>query len=60
VNKWRVSLPVLGLIDTAAAKAEFDPIPSVKMQIGKPMLEAQKPKQGVFDEDDLEDVASAV
>jgi GT2 family glycosyltransferase len=60
VNKWRVSMPILGLIDAAAEKAEFWPIPGVKMEIGKPMLGQKKPQQGVFDEDELEDIASAV
>jgi hypothetical protein len=31
-NKWRVSRPVLGLIDTAAEKAGFWPVPTKKAE----------------------------
>jgi hypothetical protein len=59
VNKQRVSAPVLGLIDLASEKAGYDPIPAVKTELGKPMLQ-QKPvaaTQPALDDDDLEDAA---
>ncbi len=63
VNRWRVSLPVLGLIDSAAEKAGFDPIPSVKTELGKPMLGANAKssrKMVASPSDDLEDAAPAM
>jgi hypothetical protein len=58
VNKQRISVPVLSLIDVAAEKAGYDPIPAVKTELGKPML-APKPVRPVVDDDDLEDAAIA-
>jgi hypothetical protein len=58
VNKWRVSRPVLGLIDAAAHKAGFDPIPAVKVEPGQPLLKPKKPKKpGALAEDEFEDIA---
>ncbi|CAN5649766.1 hypothetical protein BH09PLA1_BH09PLA1_32690 [soil metagenome] len=59
VNKQRVSAPVLGLIDVASEKAGYDPIPAVKTELGKPMLQPKPAAtmQPALDDDDLEDAA---
>jgi glycosyltransferase involved in cell wall biosynthesis len=62
VNKSRVSAPILGLIDAAAAQARFDPVPAVKTEPGRPLLQPKPPKPAgaLADDDDLEDAAAAV
>jgi hypothetical protein len=42
IDKWHCTAPVLGLIDFAAEKMGYDPIPSVRVKQGEPLL-APKP-----------------
>ena len=41
VNKWLCTSPVLGLIDLAAEKGGYDRIPSRKVAMGQPLLDAK-------------------
>jgi hypothetical protein len=61
VNKQRVSAPVLALIDIASEKSGYDPIPAVKHELGKPMLEPKPASVATpaVDDEDLEDAAIA-
>jgi len=68
VNKWRVSRPVLGLIDASAEKAGFYPVPSKPAPAQSSAAEATKPHAAATarpaaqpahgEADDLEDAPS--
>jgi len=65
VNRWKVSSPVLGLIDSAAEDANFYPIYPVAHEPGRYTVNfspepkpAKNPKPGSIFDDDVEDAAA--
>jgi hypothetical protein len=62
VNRWRVSVPVLGLIDEVAEKSEYYPVPRKKPSRPKRRKPAKEKKPQPEPEllDDLEPALASV